>query len=240
MTAQSLIVRWLGRLDYVSCWKAMQEFTNHRHDETLDEIWLLEHDPVFTQGQNGKAEHVLNPGIIPVIQTDRGGQVTYHGPGQLMIYTLLDIRRKQLNIRQYVTLLEQSVIDLLAEFGISAAAKREAPGVYVDGKKIASIGLRIRRGFAYHGIAFNISMDLEPFRRINPCGFSALEMTQFAALGGPDSTLEAGNKLVNYLRKNLVYTHATFYNLPGVSESEIPGTHLEHTDGYQNNSQDRC
>lgn len=235
MTAQHLIVRWLGRQDYPSCWKAMQDFTRERHDDTLDEIWLLEHDPVFTQGQNGKAEHVLNPGNIPVIQTDRGGQVTYHGPGQLMIYTLLDIRRKQLNIRQYVTLLEQSVIDFLAAYGISAAAKREAPGVYVNEKKIASIGLRIRRGFAYHGIAFNISMDLEPFGRINPCGFSSLEMTQTVELGGPGNTLEAGKILVNYFTKNLVYTHATFYNLPELPEIGASATHLEHADGQQNN-----
>ena len=191
--------------------QAMQDFTNQRNQETPDEIWLLEHDPVFTQGQNGKEEHLLNPGNIPVIQTDRGGQVTYHGPGQLMIYTLIDLKRKQLNVRDLVTLLEKSVIDLLAKYNIQAVAKREAPGVYVEEKKICSIGLRIRRGCSYHGIAFNVSMDLEPFTRINPCGFTALEMTQFSALNGPDNTLETGRQLVNYLMKNLVYTHANYY-----------------------------
>jgi lipoyl(octanoyl) transferase len=207
--SSQLIVRWLGQQDYASCWQAMQAFTNGRTPETVDEIWLLEHLPVFTQGQNGKPEHLLNPGEIPVVQTDRGGQITYHGPGQLMVYTLIDLRRKRLNVRDLVTKLEQSVIDLLAEYHIEAVAKRDAPGVYVDGKKICSIGLRIRRGCSYHGIAFNISMDLEPFTRINPCGFTALQMTQFASLGGPTSTQEAGAQLVNYLMQNLVYTHAT-------------------------------
>ncbi len=210
MNATSLTIRWLGRQDYSSCWQAMQQFTHHRNEETIDEIWLLEHHPVFTQGQNGKAEHVLTPGNIPVVQTDRGGQVTYHGPGQLMVYTLIDLKRKHLNVRELVTQLEQSIIDLLAEYGIIAHARREAPGVYVDGKKICSIGLRIRRGCAYHGVAFNVAMDLEPFTRINPCGFSQLKMTQFSALGGLDNTLEAGRKLVNYLMNNLVYTHCTW------------------------------
>jgi len=211
--SQTIIVRCLGRKNYATCWEAMKNFTNKRHsgpDNIVDEIWLLEHDPVFTQGQNGKAEHVLNPGNIPVIQTDRGGQITYHGPGQLMVYVLIDLKRKHLNVRDLVTKLENTVIDILADYGINAAAKREAPGVYVDEKKICSIGLRIRRGCSYHGIAFNIAMDLEPFTRINPCGYKALQMTQFSALGGPDNTQEAGLKLVNYLMKNLVYTHATF------------------------------
>lgn len=204
-------IRWLGLQDYASCWKAMQDFTNQRDQDTPDEIWLLEHNPVFTQGQNGKQEHLLHTGDIPVVQTDRGGQVTYHGPGQLMVYTLIDVKRKHLNVRELVTLLEKSVIDLLAAYDIHAEAKREAPGVYVDGKKICSIGLRIRRGCAYHGIAFNVSMDLEPFTRINPCGFTALEMTQFSALQGLSHTQETGRQLVNYLMKNLVYTHANYY-----------------------------
>jgi len=204
-----LNVRWLGLQDYTSCWQAMQAFTNERTSETIDEIWLLEHFPVFTQGQNGKPEHLLNPGDIPVVQTDRGGQITYHGPGQLMVYTLIDLKRKHLNVRELVTRLEQSVIDLLAAYDIAAVAKRDAPGVYVDEKKIASIGLRIRRGCSYHGIAFNVSMDLEPFTRINPCGYSALQMTQFSSLGGLDNTQETGLQLVNYLMQNLVYTHAT-------------------------------
>ena len=185
MIAEHLNIRWLGRQEYLACWASMQQFTNARNDETMDEIWLLEHHPVFTQGQNGKPEHVLNPGNIPIVQTDRGGQVTYHGPGQLMIYTLIDLKRKKLNVRELVTRLEQSIIDLLAEYGITALAKREAPGVYMDDKKICSIGLRIRKGCAYHGIAFNVALDLEPFTRINPCGFKELQMTQFAELGGP-------------------------------------------------------
>jgi len=211
---QELIIRTLGQQDYLSCWQRMQNFTNARHEETPDEIWLLEHLPVFTQGQNGKPEHIINPGNIPIVQTDRGGQVTYHGPGQLMVYTLIDIKRKKLNVRELVTLLEQSIIHLLAENHISAYGKREAPGVYVltaDGeRKICSIGLRIRRGCAYHGIAFNVGMDLEPFTRINPCGFTGLKMTQLSTLGGPVETEVAGRHLINYLMKNLGYTRATY------------------------------
>lgn len=206
MTAEQVTVRWLGRQDYLPIWQAMQDFTQQRTEATTDEIWLLEHTPVFTQGQNGKPEHVLNPGNIPVIQTDRGGQVTYHGPGQLMVYTLIDLRRKQLNVRELVSLLEQSIIDFLAAFQIQAVAKREAPGVYVDDKKICSIGLRIRKGCSYHGIAFNVALDLEPFTRINPCGFSTLQMAQFSALGGLQTPLETGQRLVQYLAQNLRYT----------------------------------
>lgn len=209
-TATTLNIRWLGQQDYAHCWQAMKDFTNQRDDQTVDEIWLLEHSPVFTQGQNGKEEHLLNPGSIPVVQTDRGGQVTYHGPGQLMVYILVDLKRKQLNVRDLVTKLEQSVIDLLAAHQITAVAKREAPGVYVDNKKICSIGLRIRRGCSYHGIAFNIAMDLEPFTRINPCGFKSLQMTQFSALANLDNTEEAGRQLANFLMQNLVYTHANY------------------------------
>jgi lipoyl(octanoyl) transferase len=206
MIADLLTVRWLGQQDYMPCWQAMQAFTQNRDEATGDEVWLLEHRPVFTQGQNGKPEHVLNPGDIPVVQTDRGGQITYHGPGQLMIYTLIDLKRKKLNVRELVSLLEQSVIDLLAEYHITAIAKRDAPGVYVDHKKICSIGLRIKKGCSYHGIAFNITLDLEPFSRINPCGFSELKMAQFSELGGLTSTLETGRSLVKYLMKNLRYT----------------------------------
>lgn len=211
MTTDTLQVRWKGRRDYLSCWQDMRAFTDQRDDQTVDEIWLLEHDPVFTQGQNGKPEHILDSGSIPVVQTDRGGQVTYHGPGQLMAYTLVDIKRRKLAIREFVSILEQAVIDLLAEYNIEAAAKREAPGVYVNGAKICSIGLRIRRGCAYHGIAFNIAMDLAPFSRINPCGFAQLKMSQFSTLGGLESTLESGHKLVNYLGKSLGYTKINFY-----------------------------
>ncbi len=212
MTAHTLNVRWLARQDYLASWEAMQNFTNSRHENTSDEIWLLEHDPVFTQGQNGKPEHILNPGNIPVIQTDRGGQVTYHGPGQLMLYILVDLRRKHINVRELVSLLENAIIQLLSEHGIIAYAKKEAPGVYVDEMKICSIGLRIRKGCSYHGIAFNVSLDLEPFSRINPCGFTQLKMTHFAQLGGLDNTLESGKKLVSYLTNSLGYTNVHYEN----------------------------
>lgn len=213
MIDNTLVVRWLGTKDYASCWQAMRDFTDQRQNDTPDEIWLLEHEPVFTQGQNGKPEHILDARDIPVVQTDRGGQITYHGPGQLMVYTLIDLKRKQLHVRELVTKLEQSVIDLLHTHQIPAIAKPDAPGVYVNGKKICSIGLRIRRGCSYHGIAFNIAMDLEPFTRINPCGYSTLEMTQFATLNGLADTREAGRQLVHHLMKNLVYNHAHYEGL---------------------------
>lgn len=212
MTAHTLNVRWLARQDYLTCWESMQNFTNTRDENTVDEIWLLEHHPVFTQGQNGKPEHVLNPGTIPVIQTDRGGQVTYHGPGQLMLYILVDLRRKHINVRELVSLLENAVVHMLAEHDIIACTKKEAPGVYVDEMKICSIGLRIRKGCSYHGIAFNVSLDLEPFSRINPCGYTQLKMTHFAQLGGLDNTLESGRKLVSYLTKSLGYTNVHYEN----------------------------
>ena len=179
----ALIVRHLGLCDYLLVWRAMQEFTATRHSETPDELWTLQHFPVFTQGLNGKPEHVLAPGDIPVIKIDRGGQVTYHGPGQLVVYCLFDLRRKQLGIRQLVTLLENAVIELLAAYHISAYSDREAPGVYAAGRKLASLGLRVRRGCSYHGLSLNIDMDLSPFQRINPCGYRGLEMTQLSELG---------------------------------------------------------
>jgi lipoyl(octanoyl) transferase len=175
--------RYLGREDYVPCWEAMQQFTNERTDATPDEIWFCEHPPVFTLGLNAAKEHLLAPGDIPVVQIDRGGQVTYHGPGILMIYPLIDIRRARIGVRDLVTALEQSVVDLVAEFGITAAARPEAPGVYVDDAKLASVGLRIRRGASFHGMALNVDADLEPFSRINPCGFQGLEMTDLKRLG---------------------------------------------------------
>lgn len=186
----------------------MKHFTDTRDESTPDEVWLLEHTPVFTQGQNGKAEHVLNPGDIPVVQTDRGGQITYHGPGQLMVYTLINLKRKKLTIRALVSALEQTVIDFLASHAISAHAKKEAPGVYVQDKKICSIGLRVRKGCSYHGIAFNIDMNLEPFNRINPCGFSGLKMTQVSELTSPLTVREAGDQLIGFLAKNLEYNAA--------------------------------
>lgn len=206
MISQNLKIRWLGTQDYLSCWQSMKTFTDARDDSSPDEIWLLEHPPVFTLGQNGSMSHLINPGDIPVVQTDRGGQITYHGPGQLMVYTLIDLKRYKLNVRQLVTLLEQSVIDLLKVYNIEAYAKCKAPGVYVAERKICSIGLRIRKGYAYHGIAFNVAMDLEPFERINPCGFSGLKMTQFADLGGLTDLPTTGQKLVNFIATHLGYT----------------------------------
>jgi lipoyl(octanoyl) transferase len=178
----ALVVRELGRRDYVPVWQAMQSFTDRRDADTGDELWLVEHPPVFTLGLNAKAEHLLDPGDIPVVQVDRGGQVTYHGPGQVVVYALLDLRRLGLGPRQIVTALERGVIDLLAEQGIAAVGRRDAPGVYVDGAKIAALGLRVRRGCCYHGLSLNLAMDLEPFSRINPCGYPGLQVTQLSDL----------------------------------------------------------
>lgn len=203
-----VIIKWLGTQDYHPTWQAMKQFTHTRNLETTDELWLLEHPPVFTQGQSGKAEHVLNPRNIPIIQTDRGGQVTYHGPGQLMVYTLINLKRKSLNIRDLVSILEQSVIDLLAAHQVQAYAKPKAPGVYVDEKKLASIGLRIRQGFAYHGMAMNVDMNLEPFSRINPCGMSNLKMIQCADLIGKRGLHTTAHEFINYLMNHLRYTTA--------------------------------
>jgi len=177
------LLRWLGRAEYEPTWRAMQAFTEQRGPETPDEIWFLEHPPVFTLGMNAAREHVLAPGDIPLVQIDRGGQVTYHGPGQLVVYPLLDVRRCGLGVRQLVMALENGIIALLAAWNITAIGRRDAPGIYVEGRKVASIGLRIRRGCSYHGLAFNIAMDLEPFRRINPCGYRGLEVTDLRTLG---------------------------------------------------------
>nr|WP_298415468.1 lipoyl(octanoyl) transferase LipB [uncultured Halomonas sp.] len=178
----ALDVYRLGCLPYAPVWRAMRSFTDRRDATTADAIWLVEHEPVFTQGQAGRPEHVLLPGEIPVVHTDRGGQVTYHGPGQLVMYPLLDLRRRKLGVRELVTALENSVIDVLAEQGVEAHPRADAPGVYVGDAKIASLGLRIRRGCSFHGIAFNIDMDLAPFARINPCGYAGLNMTQLCDL----------------------------------------------------------
>ena len=177
------LLRWLGRAEYEPTWRAMQTFTEQRGPETPDEIWFLEHPPVFTLGMNAAREHVLAPGDIPLVQIDRGGQVTYHGPGQLVVYPLLDVRRRGLGVRQLVMALENGISALLAPWNISAVGRRDAPGIYVEGRKLASIGLRIRRGCSYHGLAFNVAMDLEPFRRINPCGYRGLEVTDLRTLG---------------------------------------------------------
>ena len=176
-------VRRLSRTEYEPTWRAMQTFTEQRGPETPDEIWFLEHPPVFTLGMNAAREHVLAPGDIPLVQIDRGGQVTYHGPGQLVVYPLLDVRRCGLGVRQLVMALENGISALLAPWNISAVGRRDAPGIYVEGRKLASIGLRIRRGCSYHGLAFNVAMDLEPFRRINPCGYRGLEVTDLRTLG---------------------------------------------------------
>ncbi|MEO0436276.1 MAG: lipoyl(octanoyl) transferase LipB [Pseudomonadota bacterium] len=186
--ATSLVqTRRLGSVAYEPTLQAMQDFTESRDKTTADEIWLLQHPPVFTQGMSGKAEHLLNPGTIPVVQVDRGGQVTYHGPGQWVAYLLIDLRRRKLGVRQLVTLIEESVVGLLAEHNIEAAPDPQAPGVYVGGRKIASLGLRVRRGCSYHGLALNVDMDLEPFTRINPCGYAGLEVTSMAELLGERS-----------------------------------------------------
>jgi lipoyl(octanoyl) transferase len=179
----SPLLKYLGNVAYEPAWRAMQRFTDERDASTRDEIWFLEHPPVFTLGMNGKPEHVLAAGDIPVVQIDRGGQVTYHGPGQLVVYPLIDLRRHKLGVRELVMALETAVIDTAAHWGIDAIAKREAPGVYVGGRKLASVGLRIRRGCSYHGLAFNVAMNLEPFQRINPCGYQGLEVTDLAGLG---------------------------------------------------------
>ena len=187
--------RWLGRQEYVPCWKDMQAFTDGRDATTEDEIWFCEHPPVFTLGLNAAKEHLLMPGDIEVVQIDRGGQVTYHGPGMLMVYPLIDIRRANIGVRRLVTALEQSVVDLATQYGIDAMANPEAPGVYVDGAKLASVGLRIRRGASFHGMALNVDGDLEPFSRINPCGYQGLEMTDFRRLGVELSLEDAARKL---------------------------------------------
>ncbi len=175
-------VRDLGQQDYLPIWQKMQAFTDNRSNETADEIWLLEHTPVFTQGQAGKAEHILDSGDIPVVDVDRGGQVTYHGPGQVMMYILLDIRRRKLGVRDLVTALEECIVLTLARNNIEAYPKKNAPGVYVNEQKICSVGLRIRKGCSFHGLAFNVDMDLRPFERINPCGYAGLQMTDSAKL----------------------------------------------------------
>jgi len=188
-------LRWLGRVDYEPTWRAMQEFTDRRDAGSADEIWFLEHPPVYTLGMNADPAHVLERGAIPVLRIDRGGQVTYHGPGQLVVYPLIDLRRARLGVRDLVTALERAVVEQAATFGIEASIRCGAPGVYVGERKLASIGIRVRRGASYHGLALNVDMDLEPFSRINPCGYAGLEMTQLGALGGPRSVHEVARGL---------------------------------------------
>jgi lipoyl(octanoyl) transferase len=205
-----LIVRNLKLIEYQPTWEKMRIFTDTRTAETPDEVWLLQHLPVFTQGQAGKAEHILNAGEIPIIQTDRGGQVTYHGPGQLVAYVLFDLHRLKIGIRQFVTLLEKTIIQTLTDYQIPGAARCDAPGVYVNEAKICSIGLRVRKGCSYHGIAFNIKMDLEPFSRINPCGFQNLQITQVSHFQKDIQFDEIERKIVAYLQQNFGYNRVYF------------------------------
>jgi lipoyl(octanoyl) transferase len=206
----TVIIRQLGTKHYEPVWQAMQRFTDERDQNTQDEIWLVEHPPVFTQGQAGKAEHILMPGDIPVVQVDRGGQVTYHGPGQQVIYLLLNIKRRKLGVRHLVTAMENAVVGLLANYEITAYPKPDAPGVYVDEKKVCSLGLRIRNGCSFHGLALNVNMDLSPFQRINPCGYAGMEMIDTATLNGPQSLVEAGVALTELLLDALSITDTEY------------------------------
>ena len=220
--------RFPGLQPYEPMWRAMQAFTDARTPETPDELWIVEHEPVFTLGQAGKWEHVLMPGDIPVVPVDRGGQVTYHGPGQIVAYPLIDLRRASLGVREFVQRIEQALIDTLAEWNIIAARKDGAPGVYVAGAKIAALGLRVRRGCTFHGLAFNINMDLEPFHRINPCGYQGLQVTQVLDLGGPSRLAEVEDKLVGELASQFGLTAQmapppTFDSRPVVAEAASVG-----------------
>ncbi|MGP9833396.1 lipoyl(octanoyl) transferase LipB [Marinobacter sp. NSM] len=198
-----LIVRSLGQQPYMEAWEAMKTFTANRDETTVDELWCLEHPRVFTQGQAGKAEHILLPGDIPVIQVDRGGQVTYHGPGQLVIYLLIDLPRCKLGVRELVDHIEQAIVRTLAQSGIEAAPRQDAPGVYVDGAKIASLGLRVRRGCSFHGLALNVNMDMEPFSRINPCGYAGMSMCQVSDFEPEASVYSLEHRLIHELVSGL-------------------------------------
>ena len=207
---QPLIIRQLANQEYTAIWQAMKDFTDARDESVIDELWLVEHFPVFTQGQAGKEEHLLMPGDIPVVKSDRGGQITYHGPGQQIIYFLINLRRRKMGIRQLVSLIENGIIAALADFNVTAVAKPDAPGVYVDGKKIASLGLRVRKGCSFHGLALNVNMNLEPFLRINPCGYAGLEMVQTADINGPKTVNEAGQSLIKHLSQLLDASELSF------------------------------
>jgi len=226
--AADLIIRHLGRQDYLPVWRAMQQLTELRTGDTDDEIWLLEHPPVFTLGRAGKSEHLLDPGAIPVLHIDRGGQITYHGPGQLVIYLLLDIKRLGLGIRQLVDRIEQAIIKLLADYGIDAATRRGAPGVYVADRKIAALGLRVRRNGSYHGLSLNVDMDLEPFTRINPCGYPDMTVTQIrdelkTRGDHDDMALEnIGRELLTHLTAGLGYARISVFNDGRLPAMAIP------------------
>jgi lipoyl(octanoyl) transferase len=205
MTPEPLL-RFRGLLPYEPTWREMQRFTDERGEDTRDEIWFVEHPPVFTLGMNADPVHLLDPGAIPVVNIDRGGQVTYHGPGQLLVYPLLNLRRHALGVRELVVALENAVIDYLATVGIEAAGRRDAPGVYVHGKKLASVGLRIRRGASYHGLSLNVSLDLSPFDRINVCGYRGMQVARLSDLGGPSEVLEVAHALAPHLLRRLGYS----------------------------------
>ncbi len=198
-------MRELGSSDYVDTWQRMRRVTDQRNDASRDELWLLEHPRVFTLGQAGRTAHLLEPGGIPIVDSDRGGQVTYHGPGQLVAYVLIDLRRKRLGVRQLVDGLEQCVIDMLAAEGVDGRRRNRAPGVYVSGSKVCALGLRIRNGCSYHGLALNVNMDLEPFRRIDPCGYPGLAVTQLRDLGIPWDLDETGRRLVAAFVRQFAY-----------------------------------
>ena len=203
--ATGFVLRTLGRTDYERCWRAMQAWTDARADDTPDELWITGHPSVYTLGLAGRREHLLREGAIPALKVDRGGQVTYHGPGQLVVYPLVDLPRAGIGVRALVTGIERAIIDTLAVWNIVAVGRRDAPGVYVDGRKVASVGLRIKRGHSYHGLALNVAMDLEPFRRINPCGYVGLEMVQVSELGGPADVGAVAEALAPQLLASLGY-----------------------------------
>ena len=209
-STEGVIVRQLGRQPYAPIFEAMKRFTDERDQHTQDGIWLVEHEAVFTQGQAGKAEHILMPGDIPVVQVDRGGQVTYHGPGQQVIYLMLNIKRRKLGVRHLVTAMEEAVVGLLAKYDVKAYPKPDAPGVYVDEKKVCSLGLRIRNGCSFHGLALNVNMDLSPFQRINPCGYAGMEMIDTARLNGPTTLETAGKELTQLLLEALSLVQPTY------------------------------
>ncbi len=214
-----LIVRSLGLTDYVPVWEAMRVFTDSRQKSTLDEIWVTEHKRVFTQGQSGRPENIIDPGDIPVVLSDRGGQVTYHGPGQLVVYLMFDLRRMDLNIRVLVGGIEESIIDVLAAYSIGATRERDAPGVYVRGSKIGSLGLRVRRGCSFHGLSLNVAMDLEPFDRINPCGNVDLKMSQVKDCGGPSDLSVVAEDLIDRLSSRFQFT--SLIHRKGIGDSLV-------------------
>lgn len=223
----ALVVRHLGTQEYIWAWRAMTAFTDNRDSTTSDELWLVQHPPVFTQGQAGKPEHLLMPGDIPVVQTDRGGQVTYHGPGQLVAYALLDLRRLKLGVRDLVTQIESLLVALLASYGIAAYSKPKAPGVYVREAKIASLGLRVRRGCSFHGLSLNVDMDLEPFNRINPCGYQGLSMTQMREhLTSAPSFSDVERVLTGLFIRNLGYKSCTMRDSFFPDRSIVEGEQL--------------